>query len=66
MTPREALLQAAEEACEQSYRAGLRQGLSVAERIVGWLNRVPDTPRQRETREWAEAAIRRAREERDL
>lgn len=40
---------------------GLEEGLMVAERIVCWLTRQPDSERQAEVRGWAETAIRKAR-----
>jgi hypothetical protein len=46
---------------EACYRAGLEEGLAVAERIAGWLTQQPDDPRQAEVREWAARAIARAR-----
>lgn len=45
------------------YRAGLENGLLVAEKIVGWLTRRPDTKWQRETRTWAIKAIKEAKKE---
>lgn len=52
---------AIERYAERRYKDGMRAGLEVAERIVGWLTRQPDTRRQRETREMAETAIEKAR-----
>lgn len=47
----------------EAYREGLDAGLHTADKIVGWLSRLPDTKRQAETREWAEKIIAQAREE---
>lgn len=50
-------------AIEAAYLIGLNDGLRVAETIRGWLTRQPDTTRQAEVRQWADAAIERARKE---
>lgn len=41
----------------EQFHAGLLAGLAVAEKIHGWLTAQPDSIRQRQQREWAEAAI---------
>ena len=51
------------EVLRRAYVAGLREGLKVAEDGVCWLTRLPDTRRQRETREWMEKAIAKAKAE---
>lgn len=43
-----------------AYEEGLEDGLAVAKRIRDWLTRQPDTARQRQIREWADAAIDKA------
>lgn len=43
-----------------SYAEGLNDGLAVAKKIRDWLTKQPDTARQREVREWADAAIAKA------
>lgn len=57
----EAIMIGVREYGDAQYRAGVAAGLEVAERIVRWLTRRPDTRRQAETREWAELAIAEAR-----
>jgi hypothetical protein len=47
---------------DHEYQRGLDDGLKVAEKIVGWLTRKPDTAWQKQVREWAETEIRKARE----
>ena len=54
-------INAIDEVYLDGYFQGLKDGLEVAERIVGWLTRVPDTKRQKETREWAILEIEKAR-----
>lgn len=48
---------AVEEYGQEQFHAGLLAGLAVAEKIHGWLTAKPDSIRQRQQREWAEAAI---------
>lgn len=48
---------AVEEYGNEQFYAGLIAGLAVAEKIHGWLTAQPDSIRQRQQREWAEAAI---------
>ncbi|MDG3444631.1 hypothetical protein [Nitrospirillum amazonense] len=63
MDPEQELTAAIQRFGDQRYSAGIEVGLAVAERIVGWLSMQPDTPRQREQRQWAERAIAAARAE---
>lgn len=52
---------ALDDLCSAEYRRGREDGLAVAEKIRAWLTREPDTRRQRETREWFETEIKKAR-----
>lgn len=45
------------------YVRGFEDGLKVAEKVLGWLTRQPDTKWQQEVRGWAEKEIKRARAE---
>lgn len=61
MTKEEAL-SAVERFGRAERYAGIKDGLRVAEQIVGYLSRQPDRKWQREARDWAMAAIRDAYE----
>lgn len=55
------LRSALQQRLDVEYRRGLEDGLRVADKIIGWLSRTPDTQRQAEVRSWAERAVERAR-----
>ena len=65
-TPGDALTAAVHIYGRSQFQIGVDVGLIVAEKILVWLNRQPDTARQRETREWAEEAIAECRRENGL
>jgi len=44
----------------ESHRRGLADGLAVARKIRDWLTRQPDRQWQRQVREWADAEIAKA------
>ena len=44
----------------ESHRRGLADGLAVARKIRDWLTRQPDREWQRQVREWADAALAKA------
>jgi len=44
----------------ESHQRGLEAGLAVARKIRDWLTRQPDREWQRQVREWADAAIAKA------
>jgi hypothetical protein len=44
----------------ESHHRGLADGLAVAKKIRDWLTRQPDREWQRQVREWADAAIAKA------
>ena len=62
MTDIENAVTAIEQFGESQFRAGLEEGLAVAEKIVSWLSAQPDSKRQKDQRQWAITAIAKARE----
>lgn len=59
---RDDLNAAIEQYGQVQFEDGLRAGLAVAEKIQGWLTAQPDSVRQKQQREWAEAAIAEAKQ----
>lgn len=45
----------------QAHQDGLEEGLQIAEQIRNYLTRLPDNERQKQTREWADLLISKAR-----
>lgn len=46
-----------EEYGNDRFKDGIIVGLRIVDKVLGWLNRVPDTNRQRETRKWLEKEV---------
>jgi len=65
-SPKDKLLRSVDVYGDEKYQEGLETGLKVAETIMGWLTRQPDTRRQKEVREWAERLVEKTRKERGL